>query len=154
MTAKTFEDFETMEVDQLKGILKDLDVAVPQLDFRKAENKAKLVQLAYDVSQPEPSPEDEQSAEDKPEEKKPVTTSADFEAQKQEILDHFGATDLIEAGEDDDGVNLFSVFDEMEDVEKASGTFLELLDQARNPENVDEPPSLDGEDESDEPAPP
>lgn len=155
MTQQTLEDFESMEVGQLKGILEGLDVAVPDLDFRKGENKAKLAQLAYDVSQPD-TPQDELDLEQPtPDEPKPITTNEEIEAQKQEILDFFGATDLVESGvREDDDVVIFKVVDELTEEDKAEGTFLELLDQVRAPEASQEPPSLDEQTQDNEPEPP
>lgn len=135
---KTFEDLEGMTVAQLTAIATDLGLS-PNAKIKKPE----LVQLVYDAQQPEPTEPVE--AEAPVGEKRPVTTGEEFEGKLKEIAEHFGGTDVIEAGENEDGVSIFTVVDELTDEEKATGTFLELYEQAKNAPAPNEPIDLDKE---------
>lgn len=117
---KTLEELEQMTVDQLKGIATGLG-ADPKANIRKPE----LVQMVYDIQQPDaPDAEDNTPAE--PEVSKEVTTGDDVEAKLEEIATFFGG-ELIEDGEADNGATIFSVVNEDAD-EITRGTFLELYD--------------------------
>lgn len=59
---KTLEEVMLMDVPQLKGILSSLDIPFPDLDYRKSENKQKLVQLVFDIQQPDVDQEQELDA--------------------------------------------------------------------------------------------
>lgn len=130
---QTLEELEEMDTGQLKGILESLDVAVPDLDFRKAENKAQLAQLVYDVQQPE-HVEDEDDGDKEPEAPKeqPKKTDTDIDGMIQEIAEFFGDedADIEPIGETQDGVTIFTVYS-ADGNELESGTFLELQEKMR-----------------------
>lgn len=145
---KTLEELEEMTVEQLKGIATGLG-AEPKANIRKPE----LVQMVYDIQQPE-APEQDGDEETAPQEPKTINTREEFDAQLDAIAKHFGeAVEVIEVGENDEGVTLYAVVDELTDQELAKGTFLELYDQvtAFDPEN---PPALDVPEEQVPHAPP
>jgi hypothetical protein len=127
--AKSFEELEAMEVGQLKGILKSLDVAVPVLDYRKSENKTKLVQLAYDVQQADPvEPVGEEKADtSEADAQRAEDSEIDIDAMLDQVADFFGGT--IEAvGETEDEVTIFAVVSE-DGNEIERGTFLKLKEK-------------------------
>lgn len=133
---KTLEDFETMTVPQLVGILNSLDIAIP-----KKARKEELVQLVYDTQQPSPD-NVENETEKELETNKDVATQDQFERDLQRIVDHFNGTAAVEVDEIDD-VIIFAIMDELTDEELARGTFLEL--QAQVAPNSNEPVDLDKE---------
>lgn len=58
MTMKTLEDFDMLTVPVLEGIITELTGNKPKAGTKKAE----LVQLAYDLQQPVPQPEEQTEA--------------------------------------------------------------------------------------------
>lgn len=129
MTAKTFEELEAMEVGQLKGILKSLDVNVPDLDYRKSENKTKLVQLVYDVQQvPADEPgQDEKAAADEATAERSEAAEVDIDAILDEIAVFFGGT-IEPVGETPDEVTIFAILSEDGNTIE-EGTFAQLKDK-------------------------
>mgnify|MGYP001947422818 CR=1 FL=1 len=120
---KTLEDLNNLTKAQLGGILQSLDVAVP-----KKAGKEQLVQLVYDVQQPDAAPQEPIEEEVAVAADKPILTEDMIENYKTTIEDHFGGV-LEEAGTRDDGAIEFSVVDE-DGAETAYGTLLELFDLA------------------------
>lgn len=122
---KTLEELRLLSPAQLKGIAQSLGVEPPKLDYRKHENREKLVMLVYDVQQPEASVSEEAEKtvkfDDTP---PPEHLSID---EKIAILEETWGARLREVGENDDGVTIFSVVDAADD-EFYKGTFLELWD--------------------------
>lgn len=133
---KTFEDLEALTIPQLTAIATDLGVKVPQ----KAK-KAEIVQLVYDVQQPDPT-EEEENKDPEPEENKPTNVDKEFEDKLGSIIDHFEGTHANEVDEVD-GVIVYAIVDELTDEELARGTFLELEAQVAPKPN--EPVDLDKE---------
>lgn len=145
--SKSFEDLEQLTVDQLKGIATDLGLD-PKANIKKAE----LVQLVYDAQQPEPEAEDQDETPADPD--KPITTNEEFEARVQAVVDHFGGTDAVEDGENEDGAIIFKIVDELTDEEKARGTLLELEDQVVGAPIGEDAPPLDEDVKPEAPAEP
>lgn len=131
MMAKSIDELNLMPASQLKGILNQLGVDAPDLDYRKAENKDKLVQLVYDVQQPErPEVEADESAEGE-EAKTEATPEDDGKADDvnvdqvlEDLGDFFGGK-IQPLDEDEDGVVIFQVING-QGAELESGTFVEL----------------------------
>lgn len=122
---KSLEDFESMTVPQIKGILTGLGVDVP-----KDAKKPDLVRLAFDVQQPvepeqppeDPKPLDEQSKE--------INTQAKIDEKLEEIADFYEG-EIAPDGENEQGETIFVVTDLAGD-EVARGTFLELQTHVEN----------------------
>lgn len=136
---KTLEDLEQLTVEQLKGIAVGLG-ADPKANIRKPD----LVQLVYDIQQPEPQAGDE-DAEVAPEPKKPINTQEELDGKLQAIVDHFNGTNIEAVDEREDGVVIYAVRDELTDEEIVRGTFLALEEQTLVEFTPDNPPSLDGD---------
>ena len=153
---KSFEELESMEVGQLKGILNGLGVDIPDLDYRKGENKTKLVQLVYDVQQPEEETPEGEDAEEEAEAEDNPEADIDVEALLDEVADFFGGTiDIV--GETDDEVTVFAVKSESGNTIE-EGTFQALRDkmltiQRQEAENAAAQLSPEQPEENAEPAP-
>ena len=150
---KSFEDLETMTIDQLNAIATDLGIT-PKAKIKKAE----LVQLVYDAQQPEPSEDDDndevQEELSLEEQSKPIDTAEQIEARKLAVAEALGGTAIEEAKTTDDGVVIFAVIDELTDEEVARGTLLELEDQAQGAPIGEDAPNLDAPEDANEPEPP
>lgn len=119
---KTFEDFESMTVPQIQGILTSLGVS-----FKKNAPKADLVRLAVDTQQPDPDEKTEETPE--PDKAKPTDVQGELDVKLKEIAE-FHEGDIEEKDEEIDGAKVYSVIDVAGD-EITRGTFETLYEPIR-----------------------
>lgn len=130
---KTLDELRLMPPAQLKGIAQSLGVEPPKLDYRKAENKEKLVMLVYDVQQPEARADEKQDNTVKIDDIEPAASLSIDE--KIALMEEAWGAKLEPVDETEEGATIFAVVDLVEDEEITRGTFLSLWDEyAQNPE--------------------